>query len=146
MRLKKKIKKSPISHSSNLPRRLLRLTPLLALFAIPSTTMPRSQQGSHRARASGSSNDERICSLLRQHYLGLHKMRLEYVACTEMVRTLNQAASRVSPSPSATYNGPISLLRRSSFHERLCVTASSSSPRARSRSRAANPLSTVYSA
>ena len=31
--------------------------------------MPRSELRTHRSRASGSSNDERISSLLRQHYL-----------------------------------------------------------------------------
>ena len=31
--------------------------------------MPRSELGAHRSRASGSSNDERMSSLLRQHYL-----------------------------------------------------------------------------
>ena len=31
--------------------------------------MPQSELGAHRLRASGSSNDERMSLLLRQHYL-----------------------------------------------------------------------------
>ena len=40
-----------------------------SLLAIPQTTIPRSELGAHLSRASGSSNDERIPLLLRQHYL-----------------------------------------------------------------------------
>ena len=51
--------------------------------------MPRSEVGAkNRSRASCSSNDERMSSLLRQRYLRLHKMRLGNITCTEMVRTL----------------------------------------------------------
>ena len=89
---------APTSHSSNLPQ-LLRLTPLTALFAIPSTIMLRSGIAAHRSRTSGSSNDERMSSILRHHYLGLHKMRLGNITCTEMVRTLSQPGlARVTQS------------------------------------------------
>ena len=52
--------------------------------------MPRSDTTAHQSRASGSSNDKRMSSSLRQHYLRLHKMRLRNITCTEMVHTLSQ--------------------------------------------------------
>ena len=62
--------------------------------------MPRSELGAdNRSRDSCSSNDEGMPSLLRQHYLGLHKMRLGNITCTEMVRTLSKSGlARVTPS------------------------------------------------
>ncbi|CAM9968363.1 unnamed protein product, partial [Ascophyllum nodosum] len=54
--------------------------------------MPRSEVcADYRSRTScSSSNGKRMSTLLRQHYLEIHKMRLENNTCTAMVRTLSK--------------------------------------------------------
>ena len=62
--------------------------------------MPLTDTDAHGSKALGSSNAKgSMPSLLRQHYLGLHKMRLGNIMCTEMVRTLSQPGlARVAQS------------------------------------------------